>query len=329
MTNILTPKISAKQLFFNTFSRNYNGILIVNPNNNETDPNIVMNEYCSKMYEIINKSRNSFALVLHDFNNTYPEFLSDTDLIIKKGDILKINSLDIEGDWFNGEHTNNHGNELKVGSIPFLFIKLLDKNYVIETEEEILFKTYFSVPPLETNFQLLLTTKSIYTYINKLEQLYNKNLLDIKETSIELFIKTFEIRQGLFVDRRGRVKLKYNDRTLGYTINNYYEKMKKIIESKTEKESDTKIESVMPIFNYYFKMEQNRYNISLDVFRNGSSYLKRHRLTNYIKELNTYIKDLDTLYSKLDIYDSIFQKMNTLNDYKIEIRQMYINIKNE
>ena len=73
MTNIITPKISAKQLFFNTFSRNYNGILIVNPNNNETDPNIVMNEYCSKMYEIINKSRGKFAVVLHDYNDTYTD----------------------------------------------------------------------------------------------------------------------------------------------------------------------------------------------------------------------------------------------------------------
>jgi hypothetical protein len=115
---------------------------------------------------------------------------------------------------------------------------------------------------------------------------------------------------------------------MNYTINNYYEQMKKIIESKTEMESDTKIESVMPIFNSYFKI-QNRYNISLDVFKNGSSYLKRHGLTNYIKELNSYIKDLDTLYSNLDIYDSIFQKMNTLNDDKIEIRQVFINIINE
>ena len=178
------------------------------------------------------------------------------------------------------------------------------------------------------NNGFLLTTNRIYTYINKLEKLYNKKLLDIKETSIELFVKTFEIRQGLFVDRHGHVKLKYNDRTIDYTINNYYEQMKKIIESKTEMESDTKIESVMPIFNSYFKI-QNRYNISLDVFKKGSSYLKRHGLTNYIKELNAYIKDLDTLYSNLDIYDSIFQKMNTLNDDKIEIRQVFINIINE
>ena len=322
---MLTHKITARDLFFNTFSRNYNGILIVNPNNNETDPNIVMNEYCRKMYEIIKKSKCNFAKVLYDFNDTYTEFCSDTDLIIKKDTIIKINSLDKYGDWFNGEHIDNHENGLKVGNVPFNFIELLDTDEYYVKEEETLFKDYFS-PTLNNGF--LLTTNRIYTYINKLEKLYNKKLLDIKETSIELFVKTFEIRQGLFVDRHGHVKLKYNDRTIDYTINNYYEQMKKIIESKTEMESDTKIESVMPIFNSYFKI-QNRYNISLDVFKKGSSFLKRQGLTNYIKELNAYIKDLDTLYSNLDIYDSIFQKMNTLNDDKIEIRQVFINIINE
>ena len=327
MSNILKPKISAKQLFFKTFSRNSNGILIVNPGTtyrrDEKDPN----EYCSKMYEIINKSRGNFAVVLDDFNNTYPEFRSDTDLIIKKGDTLKINSLDIEGDWFNGEHINNHENGLKVGSIPFLFIKLLDtdKDYVIEPEEERLFKTYFSVPPLTTNFKLLLTKRNIYAYINKLEKLYNKNLLDIEESSIDLFVKTFETRQGTFIDKHGREKIKYNDRTHGYTMKYYYERMKKIIESKTETESDTKIESVMPIFNSYIKAQKilKKYRLFHEPPPEWAAFY-----TRYIKTLNGYIKDLSALYSKLDIYDSIFQKMNTLNDEKIEIRQMILNINN-
>ena len=106
-------------------------------------------------------------------------------------------------------------------------------------------------------------------------------------------------------------------------IADYYEEMKK--KSQTEKESDTKIESVMSIFNSYI-MKQQRIMKTKKWFNTPPVWTAVY--SKYIKELNAYIKDIKALYSKLDIYDSIFQKMNTLNDEKIEIRQMILNINN-
>jgi hypothetical protein len=281
--SILNDKLvyQSEKLFYNTFSKNSNGRIIINPDYKTHNDDNVMKDYYNKMMNI--NVLNKLALVLYDYNTSYPEFNIMDELKITKDQIIIITGKSTIEGWYNGKYIDNS----KSGLVP--------KNFV-ETESSLFIKHFC----YGYNFgsEYLRITK-IYNYVERLEKMYGKKLDGsiVNDSSKDLFWKTFALNPFN--------QIVSNPETKGYSVNNYYDKLRYIILSKSEKGNDSKIDLVISLFNDYFKVSTNENSWIIGTQR---------REVLQTKSLYGYLKSLEKIY-EITISLPLVVSPYYLNDY--------------
>ena len=120
--------MTARDLFYKTFKRDsYGKIQLLNSSG------FIINYYDS-MTKIIDNY--NLFIVLYDYNENNTEFISDSELSLIKGQVIrKCSDSEYEG-WFNGEYVDKSLNELSIGLVPSNFVELKNKSTIPITHPE-------------------------------------------------------------------------------------------------------------------------------------------------------------------------------------------------